>query len=66
MAIDSHMHINKVVLSDKQKYIDDINNNPHLESVVNVGLDIETSREAIAISKTNPKFYSTIGISRCK
>ena len=62
MAIDSHMHINSVVLDNNQLYIDDINKNPNIESVINVGLNIKTSLESIEISKTNPKFYSSVGI----
>lgn len=62
MAIDSHMHINSLVLDKFQKCINDVNNNPNIESVINVGLNIDTSKEAILISKTNPKFYSTVGI----
>lgn len=62
MAIDSHMHINSTVLDNVQKYIDDINSNSSIESVLNIGLNIETSKESILISRTNRKFYSTIGI----
>lgn len=62
MAIDSHMHINSLVLNDMQKYIDKVNNNLNIDSVINVGMNIETSKEAINISNTNDKFYSTIGI----
>jgi len=62
MAIDSHMHINNTVLKNIQNYIDDININPDIESVINVGLDISTSKETILISKNNSKFYSSIGI----
>ena len=62
MVIDSHMHINSVVLDNLQDYIDDINCNPNIESVINVGLDIFTSKEAIEISRVNSKFYSTVGI----
>ncbi len=62
MVIDSHMHINSAVLDNLQDYIDDINCNPNIESVINVGLDISTSEETIEISKVNSKFYSTVGI----
>ncbi len=62
MAIDSHMHINSIVLEDKKKYINSINNNSSIESVINVGLNIASSKEAINISKSNPKFFSSIGI----
>ena len=62
MAIDSHMHINSIVLKNTLDYINEIIDNDDIESVINVGLDIDTSNESIMISKMNPKFYSTIGI----
>lgn len=62
MIIDSHMHINGMVLKNTKKYIDEINNNHDIESVINVGLNIDTSNESLMISNTNPKFYSTVGI----
>ena len=62
MAIDSHMHINKTVLDNVQEYVADINSNSNIESLVNIGLNIYTSKESILISRTNQKFYSTIGI----
>lgn len=62
MAIDSHMHINSMVLRDVQEYIESINKSYSIKSVVNVGLNIETSKESVLISEKNSKFYSTIGI----
>ena len=62
MALDSHIHINKLILNEPQKYIDDINKDPSIESVINVGLNIETSKDSVLISKKNQKFYSAIGI----
>lgn len=62
MAIDSHMHINSMVLKNTKKYIDEINNNSNIESVINVGLNIDTSNESLMISDINTKFYSTVGI----
>ena len=62
MAIDSHMHINSIVLKNTLEYINQIIDNADIESVINVGLNIDTSNESIMISKMNPKFYSTIGI----
>ena len=64
MAIDSHMHINSIVL-EKVKisdYINEIINNPDIKSVINVGINIDTSNESLLISKIDSKFYSTIGI----
>ena len=62
MAIDSHMHINSKVLNDQNEVINQINKDPNLESVINIGLDIDTSRECISISDNNSKFYSSAGI----
>lgn len=62
MAIDSHMHINSLVLGDIDYYIKDINNNSSISSVINVGLNLESSREGIIISNNNPKFFSSVGI----
>ena len=56
------MHINRIVLDNPQKYINAINNNTNIESVINVGLDINTSNESISIASSNPKFFSSIGI----
>lgn len=61
MAIDSHMHINSIVLDNKEKYINEIINNKSIECVINVGLNIETSKECIEINRER-KFYSSIGI----
>lgn len=62
MSIDSHMYINSVILDETKKYIEEINNNPNIEKVINVGLDINTSNETISISKNHSKFYSSIVI----
>ena len=62
MASDSHRHINSIVLNDEKKYIDLINNNSDIEGVINVGLDLKSSKESINISQLNPKFYSSVGI----
>lgn len=58
--IDSHMHINSYFnnISD----LDKINNNKQIENVINVGLDIITSREIVSISLNNDKMYTAIGI----
>lgn len=62
MVIDSHMHINSLILDNKEKYIDAINNDSMIESVINVGLDLETSEESISISQSNSKSYSSVGV----
>lgn len=62
MTIDSHTHINSKVLSNPLLEISKINNYPSLSTVINIGLDIETSKEVTDISIQNPKFYSSVGI----
>ena len=62
MAIDSHTHINSLVLNNPNEEITLINNTEYLESVINVGLNIETSLEAIKTSENNKKIYASIGI----
>lgn len=61
MAIDSHTHINRLITNNLEE-ICKINEDSSLESVINVGMDIETSKETIAIAEKNPKFYSAVGI----
>ena len=62
MAIDTHTHVNSLMVSDVSKSIELINNDDTLSNVINVGVDIETSREAVNIASNNSKFYSTVGI----
>lgn len=62
MAIDSHMHINSKIINNIDESINKINSNNNIEYVINVGLDIETSKECIKISNLHNKFYNSIGI----
>ena len=62
MTIDSHIHINSKVIENVENSIKEINNNKNIESVINVGLDIKTSKECIEISNKEEKFYSSVGI----
>ena len=66
MAIDTHTHVNGILvpkyLASVQDTIDSINNDNFISSVINVGLNIETSRESVEIASKNEKFYSSIGI----
>lgn len=50
MAIDSHMHLNSSVLENVQKHIEDINKNQTIRNVINVGLNIKTSKESTLTS----------------
>lgn len=60
--IDSHMHINSKVTNNIKEDLSNIMNNNSIEKVINIGLDIETSKESINYSTNNFKVYSSIGI----
>lgn len=65
MAFDTHTHGFEKALDDKEKVrkaIKEINNNSSLEGVINIGLDIPTSKECVFISNNNQKFYSAVGV----
>lgn len=62
MAIDTHVHVNSLVLKNQEEHIQEINTNNQIESVINVGLNLSTSKESILLSTKNHKFYSAIGI----
>ena len=65
MAFDTHTHVFEEALDDKEKVreaIKEINNNSSLEGVINIGLDIPTSKECVFISNNNQKFYSAVGV----
>jgi len=62
---DTHTHINKKVLAlagEVEESIKSINEIAYLDGIINVGLDVETSKEAIEIATLNDKFYATLGI----
>ena len=59
--IDTHAHFNSKDLKDLQAEIEIINNSS-LTSLINVGLDLESSKESIDISNLYEKFFATIGI----
>ena len=60
--VDTHSHINSVDFRDVQFEIDFINSLMYLDSIINVGMDLRTSSEAVYIGNNNSKFYSTLGI----
>ena len=62
MAIDSHMHVNHLVLMDPLSTIEKVNQDPLLESVINVGLQLESSFEAVQIAQGNSKFFAAVGV----
>ena len=66
MATDTHTHVFKEVCStyglDLNHEISTINRDNYLSSVINVGLNIATSKECVDIANNNEKFYASIGI----
>lgn len=66
MAIDSHMHINSLLIpkyySSVEEPIREVNEDNSLSHVINVGLDLKTSKECTIISRNNEKFYNSVGV----
>ena len=60
--IDSHTHINSISTPNIESTIDLINKDVNISSVINIGLNISTSKEIVDISKTNKKIKCSIGI----
>jgi len=59
--IDTHAHYNSAVLNNLKEEIIKANEITYFKKIINVGLDYNTSDEAIEISKKD-KFYATIGV----
>lgn len=59
--IDTHAHYNSTDLNNLQAEIDLINAS-NITAVINVGLDLESSKEVIDISNKNKIFFASIGI----
>ncbi len=62
MAIDSHLHINSMMIKDVREEIKRVNDNKDIEAVINVGVNLSTSLESLKIAESNSKFYTTVGI----
>lgn len=60
--IDTHAHFNSEDLKNLRNEIKQVNSLSYLNKIINVGLDYQTSKEAIEISLAETKFYATIGI----
>lgn len=60
--IDTHAHYNSNIMCDLEDKIKIANNNEDVCKIVNVGLDNQTSKEAVRISLKYSKFYSAIGV----
>ena len=54
--IDTHAHI---ITKDK---IIEVNSNPNIECIINVGMNATTSSQIIEIAQANPKFYAACGV----
>ncbi len=59
--IDTHAHYNSKDLKELQFEIELIEKSD-ITAIINVGLDLASSKEAIDISNNNEKFFATIGI----
>lgn len=60
--IDTHAHYNSGIMCDLEDKIEIANNNEDVCKIVNVGLDNQTSEEAVELSLKYSKFYSAIGV----
>lgn len=59
--IDTHAHYNSEVV-DVKKEIMLFKNNGNVSKIINVGLDLKTSLEALKLSIQEEKIYATLGI----
>ncbi len=60
--IDTHAHINSKCLKDVRQEIMKVKDLEYLDKVINVGLDEETSIDALANTGLCDKFYAAIGV----
>jgi TatD DNase family protein len=60
--IDSHSHYNSLLCKDLDEKIMAVNNCHYVDKIINVGLDIGTSKEITKLSNNQFKFYNSIGI----
>lgn len=63
--IDTHCHINSQTFTNVANEITAINKNKIVQSVVNIGLDIETSKEAIIMSTITLSFMRQLESIHC-
>ena len=64
--IDTHAHYNSLDVKNLNDEVISINNNKNISKIINVGIDYQTTKEAIDISLNNSKFYATMGIHPLK
>lgn len=62
MIVDTHVHLNdKRFDFDRQKIIDELPQN-NIESVINVGYDIASSRASVSLAESNARVFAAIGV----
>lgn len=59
--IDTHAHISSKDVPNLEREVTRINGSD-LTAVINVGIDLETSKEVIDIGNSNEKFFSAVGV----
>lgn len=60
--IDTHSHYNSYTLRNLRKEIYNLNNNQNVSKVINIGMDFNTSKEAIILGNMYSKLYTSLGI----
>lgn len=61
MAIDSHIHISQTQ-EDMENIIFQVQNNRKIEAIINVGMNLDTSLDALYLTKLCSKFYAAVGL----
>lgn len=60
--IDTHCHYNRDIMDNLDEQIDIANANSDVFKIVNIGLNCNTSKQAIKTSLEHSKFYATLGV----
>ena len=60
--IDTHCHYNSYAFRNVHKEIYKLNNNQNVSKVINIGIDYNTSKEAIMLGNEYSKLYTALGI----
>lgn len=60
--IDTHAHYNSSTMDNLNEKLRIANDNNDVSKIINIGLNNQTSEEAIQISLRYPKFYSALGV----
>ncbi|MGB3213080.1 MAG: TatD family hydrolase [Desulforhopalus sp.] len=60
--IDTHCHLDMTAYSnDLKKVLDDAHNN-HIKRIITIGIDLASSRDAVALARKHTQLSATIGI----